>query len=144
MGRKTYIIFSVGTGILKAFAIFAICVWLMPVWEISVPLWVLILLFIALLIYEITVFRLGRKALQRKAATPSEAIVGLCGKATTPLNPSGYVKVNGELWQALSSDARIDKDEDIVVLESDRLILHVAPISRTMLETSVKHDIESE
>ena len=86
----------------------------------------------------------GRKALQRKAVTPSEAIVGLCGKATTPLNPGGYVKVNGELWQALSSDARIDKDEDIVVLESDRLILHVAPISRTMLETSVKHDIESE
>jgi membrane-bound ClpP family serine protease len=127
MGRKTYIAFSVSTGVLKALAIIAIYVWLMPMWGISLPSWVLIPVYIVLVIYEIATFRIGRKTLQRKAATPSEAIVGLCGKATTLLDPEGYVKVNGELWHALSNEARIDEGEDVVVVETDRLTLYVAP-----------------
>jgi len=78
-------------------------------------------------------FRLGRRALERKPVIWSEAIVGCCGKATTPLTPYGYVQVQGELWRALSSDTDINEGDDIIVVELDRLTLRVAPLSGTRM-----------
>jgi membrane-bound ClpP family serine protease len=57
----------------------------------------------------------------------AEAIVNRCGKATTPLTPDGYVRVDEELWHAFSSDTNINEGDDIVVVELDRLTLRVAP-----------------
>ena len=100
----------------------------------------LFLVVVAFLIYEIVTFRLGRRAMERKPAIWPEAIVGCCGKATTPLTPKGYVQVQGELWRALSSDTNINEGDDIVVVEMNRLTLRVAPLSGTMMRTSVKPD----
>ncbi len=144
MSKKAYIIYNIATGLLKAAALLLIILWLLPLWGINIPMWGLILIVIAFLIYEIVTFRLGRKALERKPAIWSEAIVGCCGKATTPLTPDGYVQVNGELWHALSSDTNINEGDDIVVVELDRLTLRVAPLSGTMMGSSVKLDTESD
>jgi len=128
MSKKAYIIFNIATGLLKGVALLSIVLWLLPLWEINIPIWGLILLVVAFLTYEIVTFRLGKKAVERKPVIWSEAIVGRCGKATTPLTPSGYVRVNGELWHAFSSDMNINEGEDIVVVELDRLTLRVAPL----------------
>ncbi len=144
MGIKAYFIFNIVTGLLKGAVLAAIVLWLLPLWGINIPIWGLILIVIAFLIYEIVTFRLGRKALERKPTIWSNAIVGCCGKATTPLTPDGYVKVQGELWRALSSDTDINEGDDIVVVELDRLTLHVAPLPGTMTESSVKIDTESD
>jgi len=144
MSKKAYIIYNIATGLLKGAVLLLIILWLLPLWGINIPMWGLILIVVAFLIYEIVTFRLGRKALERKPAIWSEAIVGRCGKATTPLTPDGYVQVNGELWHALSSDTNINEGDDIVVVELDRLPLHVAPLSGTMVGSSVKLDTESD
>lgn len=144
MSKKAYIIYNIATGLLKGAVLLLIILWLLPLWGINIPMWGLILIVVAFLIYEIVTFRLGRKALERKPAIWSEAIVGRCGKATTPLTPDGYVQVNGELWHALSSDTNINEGDDIVVVELDRLTLHVAPLSGTMVGSSVKLDTESD
>jgi len=144
MSKKAYIIYNVATGLLKGAALLLIILWLLPLWGINIPMWGLIVIVVAFLIYEIVTFRLGRKALERKPAIWSEAIVGCCGKATTPLTPDGYVQVNGELWHALSSDTNINEGDDIVVVELDRLTLRVAPLSGTMAGSSVKLDTESD
>jgi membrane protein implicated in regulation of membrane protease activity len=128
MSRKAYFIFSISTGLLKGTILMAIVLWLLPLWEIHIPLWGLILIIIAFLIYEIVTFRLGRRALERKPAIWSNAMIGCCGTATTPLTPSGYVRVNGELWHASSSDTHINEGDDIIVVGMDRLNLHVAPL----------------
>ena len=83
------------------------------------------LIIVAFLTYEIITFRLGKRAMERKPAIWSEAMVGRCGKAITPLTPHGYVQVNGELWHAISSDSNINEGDDIVVVEMDRLTLCV-------------------
>ncbi|MFC1963584.1 NfeD family protein [Chloroflexota bacterium] len=128
MSTKTYLIFNIVTGLLKGAVLFSIVLWLLPLWRINIPIWGLILIIIAFLVYEIVTFRLGKKALEKNPLIWSEAIVGCCGKAITPLAPDGYVQVNGELWRAFSSDANINKDDDIVVVELDRLTLRVAPL----------------
>ena len=144
MGIQGYVIFNVATGLLKGVVLAAIVLWLLPLWGINIPIWGLILITIAFLFYEIITFRLGKRALERKPAIWSNAIVGCCGKATTPLTPHGYVQVQGELWHALSSDTDINEGDDIVVVELDRLTLRVATLSGTRTEASVKLETESD
>ena len=138
MTKKTYVIFNIATGLLKFAGLAAITLWLLPLWGINIPIWGLSLLIIAFIIYEIVTFRLGRRALERKPVIWRGAIVGCCGKATTPLTPKGYVQVNGELWRAISSGTNINEGDDIVVVEMDRLILCVSPLSETRMEAPVK------
>ena len=141
MSMKGYIIFNIATGLLKGAVIAAIVLWLLPLlWGVNIPMWGLILLVVVFVIYEVVTFRLGRRALERKPVASPQAIVGCCGKATTPLTPDGYVQIEGELWRALSSGTSINKGDDIVVVEVDRLTLLVAPLSGTMMGSSVKLD----
>jgi len=138
MTRKTYLIFNIATGLLKGAVLAAITLWLLPLWGINIPIWGLSLIVVAFISYEIVTFRLGRRALERKPVIWREAIVGCCGKATTPLTPKGYVQVNGELWHAFSSATNINEGDDIVVVEMDRLTLCVAPLSETRTEAPAK------
>ena len=143
MNMKGYVIFNIATGLLKGAVLAAIVLWLLPLWGINIPIWGLILIVIAFLCYEILTFRLGRRALERTPVIWSKAIVGCCGKATTPLTPYGYVQVQGELWRALSSDTNINEGDDIIVVELDRITLRVAPLSGTRTGASVKLETES-
>ena len=138
MTKKTYIIFNIATSLLKGAVLLFVILWVLPLWGINIPLWGIILLIVAFVIYEVVTFRLGIKALERKPAIWSGAIVGCCGKATTPLTPEGYVQVNGELWYAFSSDTNTNEGDDIVVVELDRLTLRVAPLSETWMEAPAK------
>jgi len=128
MNKKAYIISNIATGLFKGSVLLLIILWLLPLWGVNIPVWGIILIVATFLTYEIITFRLGRRALERKPVIWSEAIVGRCGKATTPLTPDGYVRVDGELWHAFSNDTNINEGEDIVVVELDRLTLRVAPL----------------
>ena len=143
MNMKGYVIFNIATGLLKGAVLAAIVLWLLPLLlGVNIPTWGLILLMVVFVIYEIVTFRLGRRALERKPTIPPS--VGCCGKATTPLTPDGYVQVEGELWRALSSNMNINKGDDIVVVEVNRLSLRVAPLSGIMTGSSVKPDVKSD
>ncbi len=144
MSKRAYVMFNIVMGLLKGTVLAAIVLWLLPLWGIDIPIWGLMIIVVAFLIYEIITFRLGKKALERKPVIWSEAIVGCCGKATTPLTPGGYVQVEGELWRALSIDTNINEGDDIVVVELDRLTLNVALLSETTIGSSVKLDNESD
>ena len=129
MSKKAYSIFNIATGLLKGAVLLAIVFWLLPLWGINIPVWGIALIIITFLTYETVTFRLGRRTLDRKPVIWSEAMIGRSGKATTELNPRGYVQVDGELWQAYSEDTCIDKGDDIVVLEMNKLTLRVASSS---------------
>ncbi|MFC1902698.1 NfeD family protein [Chloroflexota bacterium] len=144
MSWKGYVIFNIATGLLKGAVLAAIVLWLLPLWGINIPMWGLILLIVAFGTYESVTLRLGWRALKRKPTVSPQAIVGCCGKATTPLTPGGYVQVQGELWHALSSDMNINKGDDIIVVEMNRLTLRVAPLSGTVMGVSVKPDTKSD
>jgi membrane protein implicated in regulation of membrane protease activity len=64
---------------------------------------------------------------RRRPVVGAEALVGAVALATTPLDPTGRVRVAGELWQA-RSDPTADAGERVVIqaVEPD-LTLLVAP-----------------
>jgi membrane-bound serine protease (ClpP class) len=53
-------------------------------------------------------------------------MVGMVGTATTNLNPDGQIFVNGETWQAISSNGTpIKKGEKVIIVSLDGLRLTV-------------------
>jgi membrane-bound serine protease (ClpP class) len=84
---------------------------------------------IALLFHQFAL----RPALLRTRALPvndeDSALVGARGRVITPLTPVGAVQLRGETWTA-RSDRPVEKDEEVVVIERDGLMLHVESVKR--------------
>jgi membrane protein implicated in regulation of membrane protease activity len=51
---------------------------------------------------------------RRRATTGAEGLVGAVGVAVTPLDSEGQVRIEGELWRAVSAE-RVQTGERIVV-----------------------------
>lgn len=128
MKWKGYIVSTIVTAVLGAAVIVAIVLWLLPRWGINIPLWGFILLMAAYVVYQVVTYRMGKRALDRKPVVAPEAMVGCCGQAATPLTPGGYVRVQGELWRAISVGPDIEDGEDVEVVEVRRLTLRVSTV----------------
>ena len=136
MRRKDYTIYNIITALLEEAVLVAVVIWLLPQWGINIPIWGLILMMVALGVYNFITYRMGKRALDRKPTASLEAMVGCSGEAATPLAPKGYVQVKGELWRALSTERNIDKGEEVVVLEIKKLTLLVKPLPNSSCEVS--------
>ena len=143
MRSKQYTAYTIVTTVLEGIAVAAVILWLLPKFGINVPLWGLILLIVAFLVYSYLTYHLGKKALERKPVVSAEAIIGSEGKAITALAPEGYVRVCGELWKASATIPAIGKDEEVVVVGIEGLTLFVAPLdSNHKCETSNQDRLE--
>ena len=67
----------------------------------------------------------GMRAQRRKPATGAEGIIGETGSTFTTLNPTGQVRVHGEIWNAESIEGDLPKGTPIVVSEMKVLMLKV-------------------
>ncbi len=88
-------------------------------WEIIITIVVLTVLFF------MTAIGLGIKAQRRKPATGLEGLINEDGEATSDLNPTGYIRIHGELWDAESIDGIINKGTKVNVKEVHGLKLKV-------------------
>jgi len=127
MKYRRYTVLAITTSLLEQAALVTVVLWLLPRAAINIPLWGLILMMIALGVYNYTNYRLGRKALVKKPVISPD--IGSRGRTTTPVSPKGYVRVNGELWQA-SSSSTIDVGEEIVIVGREGMTLLVSPIEK--------------
>jgi membrane-bound ClpP family serine protease len=119
------LIFAIISTLLEEAAIVAVVLWGLPQLDIEMPLAGLIALMIAWGAYSIITYRIGSRALRKKAVTGLPTMVGTKGEVVSPLAPKGVVRIKGELWDATSSDANIDAGEEIIVVEQDGLNLTV-------------------
>jgi membrane-bound serine protease (ClpP class) len=124
---KRYTLLAIATSLLEEAVLVAVVLWLLPRIAINIPIWGLILMMIALGAYNYMTYRLGRKTLVRKPMVSLD--IGSRGRATTLISPTGYVRVNGELWQA-SSSSTIDIGEEIVVIGIEGMKLLISPAER--------------
>jgi len=62
-----------------------------------------------------------------RITTGKEGMRGAIGVVREPIDPTGYVFVNGELWRARSTGEAIPNGEFVRVVEVDGLTLLVAP-----------------
>jgi len=125
MKHAKYTAYSVITTLLAELALMAVVLWLLPRWGIDIPLWGLILMMAALGAYDYITYRLGKKALDKKPMISPD--IGSKCQAATSLTPKGYVRVNGELWQATSSST-IDVGEEVVIVGIKRMTLLVSRV----------------
>lgn len=65
----------------------------------------------------------------RPPATGESTLVGAIAVVRTPLDPSGMVFLQGELWQATASSGPVARGELVRVLTVDGLHLTVAPVT---------------
>lgn len=66
----------------------------------------------------------------RAYAAPEPPFQGETGIATERLDPSGYIRIRGELWRALLSEANtpVEKGRPVRVLRVEGLTLVVRPV----------------
>jgi membrane-bound serine protease (ClpP class) len=127
MKYRRYTVLAITTTLLEQAALVAVVLWLLPRAAINIPLWGLILMMIALGVYNYITYRLGKKALVKKPMISPD--IGSRGRTTTPISPKGYVRINGELWQA-SSSSTIGAGEEIAVVGIEGMTLLISPIEK--------------
>jgi membrane-bound serine protease (ClpP class) len=127
MKHRRYTVLAITTSLLEEAALVAVVLWLLPRVAINIPLWGLILMMIALGTYSYINYRFNKKALTKKPMISPD--IGSRGRTATPISPTGYVRVNGELWRA-SSNSNIDAGEEISVIGIEGMMLLVSPIEK--------------
>ena len=71
---------------------------------------------------------MGLKAQRLKPVVGNNALIGMNGNALTLMDPSGMVKVNGEMWKAIAVSGKINEGEKIIVKEIKDLTLYVEAV----------------
>jgi membrane-bound serine protease (ClpP class) len=127
MKYKRYAVLTITTTLLEEAALVAVVLWLLPRVTINIPLWGLILMMIALGVYNYINYRLNKKALAKKPMISLD--IGSRGRTITPISPKGYVRVNGELWQA-SSSSTIGVGEEVAVVGIEGMTLLISPVEK--------------
>jgi len=67
---------------------------------------------------------------RRRKATGAEGMIGKTAIAKTPLDPTGTVLAQGELWTAIAENDRIAPGEEVTITKVEELKLWVAKRSR--------------
>jgi membrane-bound serine protease (ClpP class) len=96
-----------------------------PMEFVEVSLGVIIPLVIFTAIFFFFVIGAGVKAQRRKVTTGESAIVGSEAITISVLNPTGKVRLEGEIWTAESLSGKIEKNAKVVVTEIHGLLLKV-------------------
>lgn len=79
-------------------------------------------------LFFVFIIGLGLKAQKRKPVTGLEAMIGLIGETLVMLDPSGRVRVQGELWNAESISGNISEGKKVRVTAIKNLKLYVEEV----------------
>ncbi len=120
------LIIAIVTTLIYEAALAAFVLWGLPGLGLDVFIPVLIILMLALGAAAVYTYLKGSKALRNKAMIGLPGMVGSKARAVSSLNPSGMVKIKGELWEAVSSGDKIEAGEEVVVVGQKRLKLIVS------------------
>ena len=96
---------------------------------INYPVWVVWLTIPLLIVKDVIMFQFTWRAYDK---ANQNAMIGAEGTVTDKLSPSGYVRIQGELWRAIVIDSGsvIEEGETATVTNIDGLTLHVQSESR--------------
>jgi membrane-bound serine protease (ClpP class) len=119
------LIIAIVSTLVEEFAFYAIWRWLLPEFDIYLPLWVLVAVMVFWAAFAIVSFIVVTRVLRRQTVVGLPTMVGSKGKARSPLSPEGQVMIKGELWGAKSVDGDIDTGEMVTVVGQDSLQLIV-------------------
>ena len=121
-----YTIYAIIGTAVELTVLLVILLWVLPLLDIYIPWWIVAILLVIELGFSAFTYIMGRRALRQRIAYGPEAIVGSEGVVATALDPTGYVKIRGELWKAYCQ-SKLDIGDEVVVVEMKGLRLVVIP-----------------
>jgi len=95
--------------------------------DFPLPLWAVLLAEGVLLVLAVYFYHVGTVTLDQKPLTGAETIIGSSAVVVESLNPQGMVRLDGELWEAVTSEAVISSGQEVVVIGRDKMRLRVKP-----------------
>jgi len=119
------LIIAVVSTLAEEFALYAVWRWVLPEFDIKVPVWALVAVMAFWAVFAMANFLFVTRILRRQALVGLPNMVGSKGRAKSTLNPEGHVMIKGELWGAKSIDGNIDIGELVMVVGQDSLQLIV-------------------
>jgi membrane protein implicated in regulation of membrane protease activity len=122
-----YTLQAVLSSILEEILLAAVVLWLLPHFNVNIPLWGLAIMMIALAIYSGVMYRIGRQTFFIRPKVAADNIIGREGTVTRPLAPEGYVKVQGVLWKAICNESALGIGDEVEVVGMTGLRLIVKP-----------------
>lgn len=108
----------------------------LPALGFHIPLHYVITILALFAAFSYWFYRLMTPVIDRKPQVGPEALLGAIGRATTPLNPEGYVKIESELWKATSLGGHVDQGEKVVVEGVNGLTVFVRRLGEATKQSS--------
>ena len=127
---KARLLLAVITTTLEEIAIYAIWRWVLPGFDIILPVGALIGMMVGWGIFSVSLFVLTSNILKKQIPAGLPSMLGTRGRVTSPLSPEGMVRIKGELWAAKSKTGSINAGEDVEVVGEDGLKLVVLRVGR--------------
>jgi membrane-bound serine protease (ClpP class) len=122
---NTRLIIAIVTSLIDEVIIIAVVLWVLPRFDIHLPLWALVLLIIGFVIYAVGSYVIGARILNKKPLAGLTNMVDIEGSVTTSLAPRGFVKIKGELWKARAESGTLIPGTNIIVISQKGLELVV-------------------
>lgn len=129
---RWHTVYSIISTVIEEAGIAALFLWLMPLFGIVVPLWGVILVLAGFAVFAYFMYRIGHPTILYEPVNSPESIIGSTGVVERALNPQGYVRVFGELWQASGTEGNMEKGEEVIVASIEGLKLTVVRKSRSI------------
>jgi membrane protein implicated in regulation of membrane protease activity len=123
---RGYTIYALIGSILELVALLIVLLWVLPLFHVYIEWWIIAILLGIELAISLFTYSMGRRALSKRLTFGPEAIIGNEGMVTTPLNPTGYVRVRGELWNACCK-SKLEAGDEVVVTGIEGMKLLVVP-----------------
>ena len=127
---RARLLLAVITTALEEIAIYAIWRWVLPGFDINLPIGALIGMMIGWGIFSVSLFVLTSNILKKQIPAGLPSMVGTRGKVTSALSPEGMVRIKGEFWAAKSKTDSIKVGEEVEVVGEEGLKLVVLRAGR--------------
>jgi membrane protein implicated in regulation of membrane protease activity len=122
---RWHTVYSIISTIIEEAGIAVLILWVLPVFNINLPLWATITVLFAFAVFSFITYRIGHRTVLTEGVTSPDSIVGSEGVVQQDLAPEGYVQVRGELWRASSAAGGLTKGEEVIITGIDGLKLTV-------------------
>jgi len=122
---RARLLLAIASTSLEEFAIWAIWHWILPEFEIFLPVQAVIGIMVAWAGFSIWLFTFTTHTLRKQVPVGLPSMVGTKGRVSGKLAPEGMVRIKGETWGAASAEGDIDIGEDVLVVGEDGLKLLV-------------------
>ena len=137
---RSLLIWRVFTSTLEQASLVAVVLWGLPVVGVDLPWWVLVPASIALTVWNVYTYRMAAQALRVKPVGGLTDMVGSQGEAVVPLDPTGQVRIRGELWAAESESGELGRGSRVVVIRQAGLKLVVRETVRDIRARGMRTD----